>query len=151
MDQRLDNQLSAPFNGLIAALAPAQRRVLAKDIAVYLRASQAKRIADQKNPDGSAYEPRKVYKVRQRKPKKLKMFNKLRTMRFLRREFSAAGAAAVFKKASTIALTHQQGRTVNIGNGIRASYPVRELLGYSDADINAIEDLIINHLSEGFA
>ncbi|PID66582.1 MAG: phage virion morphogenesis protein [Gammaproteobacteria bacterium] len=147
----MDNTLSAPFDGLIRALAPSQRRLLAKDIAFELRSRQAKRIAEQKNPDGSKYTPRKVYKVRNRKPKKLKMFNKLRTMRFLRRQYNNNEANALFKKAVGIARTHQYGRTVNIGGGVRATYPVRELLGFSDNDIAMVEEKILNHLSEGFA
>jgi|GEM_PF-5645917 len=43
----------------LARLAPAERRRLARKLAVEVRRDQQKRIAAQQNPDGSAYAPRK--------------------------------------------------------------------------------------------
>ncbi|HCP77981.1 MAG TPA: phage virion morphogenesis protein, partial [Pusillimonas sp.] len=43
--------------GLIAKLDPAQRRAVNRRVAFVLRRSQAARIAQQRNPDGSRYQP----------------------------------------------------------------------------------------------
>jgi phage virion morphogenesis protein len=51
---------------LLGQLSPAGRRTVMRDVARELRRSQQKRIAAQRNPDGSAYEPRKAKAVRKK-------------------------------------------------------------------------------------
>ncbi|WP_255213944.1 phage virion morphogenesis protein, partial [Burkholderia pseudomallei] len=46
--------------GLLAKLSPAARRQLLRELGRDLRRAQQSRVAAQRNPDGSAYEPRKV-------------------------------------------------------------------------------------------
>lgn len=148
----MSDKLTAPLDALIAGLSPAARRSLSREIMMQLRAAQAKRIAEQKNPDGSSYEPRRISpRKRKKQPKvSLKMFNKLRTLRYLKRRHSANVAEVFFAggRAARIAAIHQRGETVNLGRGIRAAMPARGLLGYPQADIEMIEEIIIKHLSE---
>ena len=55
--------LTAPLEdwlrSVLTSAAPAQRRALLRDLVQQLRRSQADRIAAQRNPDGSPFEPRK--------------------------------------------------------------------------------------------
>lgn len=55
-------ELNTRLNALINNLKPQARRALARNIGQQLRKNQAKRIASQQNPDGSAFEPRKPQK-----------------------------------------------------------------------------------------
>ncbi|MFN3733247.1 phage virion morphogenesis protein [Comamonas testosteroni] len=52
-------QLAEWATPLLQRMEPAGRRAAMLEVATYLRKSQAQRIADQRNPDGSPYEPRR--------------------------------------------------------------------------------------------
>jgi phage virion morphogenesis protein len=54
--ERLDGWIG----GLLAGLSPASRNTATRKIASLLRGKQAQRIAAQRNPDGSAFDPRKA-------------------------------------------------------------------------------------------
>lgn len=64
MSDTLTVTLEAIFSGMTSRLTPAGRRKLARMIATGLRERQAKRIAQQKNPDGSCYTPKKKREIR---------------------------------------------------------------------------------------
>ena len=64
----MTDPVESRFNALIGALEPAARKALAVAIAKGLRPRNARRIAAQQNPDGSAFEPRKP-QLRHRKKK----------------------------------------------------------------------------------
>ena len=81
--------LEARFGALIAALEPAARRVMAREIARQLRQSQSRRIADQLNPDGSAFAPRKPQLRHRKKSLRAGMFRRLRTTTYLKASGSA--------------------------------------------------------------
>ena len=89
-------EIDAALQGLLTAMAPGERRKLARDIAADLRSRQQRRVAAQLNPDGSAYEPRKprlrakVGRIRRT------MFAKLRAAKYLKAS-STAEAAVVFR------------------------------------------------------
>lgn len=151
--------LSHWLEPLIRQLEPSQQRALARDIARELRRSQSKRITAQRNPDGSVFEPRK----RQPEPKPDKkgriraragqirrgaMFRRIRTARFLRTSNSAAEAVVGFSgRVARIAAVHQHGlRDAVRPGGPEVDYPARELLGFSDADRDLIESLVLKHL-----
>ncbi len=72
---------------ILRALEPGPRTALARSLARDLRRSQQKRVMAQRNPDCSAYEPRKKRELRGKQGRirrKIKMFQKLRTVRYLR-------------------------------------------------------------------
>lgn len=137
---------------LLASMEPAARAELAKRIARDLRASQQKRIAAQQNPDGSAYAQRKT-QLRHKKGeirRRLQMFSKLRTAKYLKARGTAEGAIVAFTaEVSRIARVHQFGLRdrVNRKTGLEADYPQRELLGISAADEALIRDLAVEYLS----
>lgn len=141
--------LNALAQGLIENLHPSSRRELAVKITKALRASQAARIAEQKNPDGNKFAPRKKQLRKKGGSVRRKMFNKIRQNKHLKIRATQNAASIFFsKKTERIANEHQFGLNVlvNREHGIRARFERRELLGFSDADIDLINDIVIEHL-----
>ncbi|SOE50864.1 phage virion morphogenesis protein [Orrella dioscoreae] len=135
---------------LMARLAPAQRSRLNKRVAQELRASQVNRIASQRNPDGSPYEPRRAKNLRGKKGTiRRKMFTKLRQARHLRAQGYGDSAVVAFTAASArVARVHQLGLQDKPRPNTRAvRYAVRQLLGFSRQDRALILDAYAHHLS----
>ncbi|HCK1458329.1 phage virion morphogenesis protein [Enterobacter hormaechei] len=141
-----DNQLE----GLLAALSPAGRRKLAGEIAKQLRTAQQQRIKQQKAPDGSPYQARKRQPLRAKKGRiKRAMFQKLRTNRYMKASGRENGAVVEFTgNVQRIARVHQYGLKdrPNV-HAQEVQYAERQLLGFSQADKQLIESLIIKHLN----
>lgn len=134
---------------LVAALGDTDRRALAQDLASRLKKSQQQRIGMQMNPDGSAYEPRKL-QLRHKSGKiKREMFSKLRTSKYLKSTGTADAAIVGFtSEVSPIARVHQLGLRDRVNKrGTEADYPARQLLGISAADESMSIDLIASHLA----
>lgn len=134
------------LQGVLEHVSTAGRRELAKSIGRSLRASQAKRIKENIDPQGQAFEPRKQQKtIRKRQGSiKRKMFQKLIRMQWLKSKANADEATVQFVGfASRIARTSQYGLRDRVRPGILAQYPKRELLGLTDKEKDQIEDLIL--------
>lgn len=146
-------EAQAKLTALINNLSPQARRQLARNIGQALRKSQQARIARQQNPDGTAFEPRKAQKQFGKKKGRIKrkaMFAKLRTAKYLKVRSNANEVAVGFTESSSIiANIHQYGLigTVNKKHGLKVQYAQRELLGFSESDVELIENLIIEQLS----
>lgn len=146
-------EVQAKLTALIANLSPQARRQLGRKIGQALRKSQSNRIARQQNPDGSAFEPRKPRKEFGKKKGRIKrkaMFAKLRTTRHLKVRSNGNEVSVGFNGSSAaIAAVHQYGLkgTVNRNKGVKVQYAQRELLGFSDEDVELIENLILEQLS----
>lgn len=135
---------------LIANLEPGARRQLAAEIAKALHRRQAQRIAAQQNPDGTPYEPRKPQMRRKQGHIRRTMFAKLRTTRFLKAASTPEAAVIRFADSvARIAAVHQGGLRdyVNRRRGLQIDYPRRELLGFDEADIEAIREITTEHLA----
>ena len=134
---------------LIASLEPSARKALAQNIARQLKASQQKRIADQLNPDGSGFAPRKPQIRHQRGKIRRTMFAKLRTAKYLKSSSTADAAVIKFTaQVSRIARVHQLGLRDRVNKtGAEATYPARELLGLTTEDETLIRDLVTAHLA----
>lgn len=135
---------------LIAALDPGARRQLATDVAKTLRQRQSQRIAAQQNPDGTPYEPRKPQMRRKQGRIRRTMFAKLRTARYLKAASTPEEAVVRFAdNVARIAAVHQGGLRdyVNRRTGLEIDYPKRELLGFSDADIDLVREIILEHIA----
>jgi phage virion morphogenesis protein len=137
--------LEAWASGLLANLTPAARRALAREIATRLRTSQQQRIAAQLNPDGTPYAPRKPQLRKKEGRIRRAMFAKLRTNRFMKTEATAEGAFVGFvSQVERIAQVHQSGLRDRVRpSGVEIQYPARHLLGVTDADLRAIEDIVL--------
>jgi phage virion morphogenesis protein len=141
---------------LLARLSPAGRRQAAMDIGRALRKSQQQRIAAQRNPDGSAFAPRKPRALQGKKLrekggriKRRAMFAKLRTAKLLQIDTDADGLAIGWAgRVARIARVHQEGLESEVApGGAKYKYPVRQLLGITPAERDMIRDKLLEHLA----
>ncbi|MCK4117823.1 phage virion morphogenesis protein [Ralstonia nicotianae] len=142
-------ELEAWLAGMLTKLDAPARRVLARAVAAELRRRQAARIAEQRNPDGSPYVPRKP-QLRHRAGRiRRAMFARLRLARYMKTEADANTAVVTFAgTAQRIATVHQFGLRDRVNKaGLTAQYPARQLLGLDDGDVYSIADLVLQYLS----
>ncbi|HGM5589450.1 TPA: phage virion morphogenesis protein [Serratia marcescens] len=135
--------------GLIAGLSASRRRQMAAEIAKRLRISQQQRIKRQQAPDGTPYAARKRQPVRSKKGRvKREMFAKLRTHRYMKAKGTADEALVEFAgRVQRIARVHQEGlRDRPTRHSRDVQYEARPLLGFSKADGQIVEDVIIHRL-----
>jgi phage virion morphogenesis protein len=139
--------------GLLAQLEPASRKKLARSLGLTLRRSQQRRIIAQRNPDGSKYAPRKQRKLRGklgRLKRKVHMFQRLRTVRFLRIRGDGNTISIGFRgRVARIARVHQYGlkdRAERDAPAVR--YKNREILGFSSADFDQTREGLLLHLTQ---
>ena len=146
-------EVQAKLTALINNLSPQSRRQLARNIGQALRKNQQARIARQENPDGTAFEPRKSRKEFGKKKGRIKrkaMFAKLRTARYFKIQSNADEVSVGFNGSSAmIAKVHQYGlmSSPSKTKDFKVRYAQRELLGFSQSDLDIIEDLVIEQLS----
>lgn len=136
---------------LLARLEPKERRQLNQRIARDLRRNQQRRIAAQKNPDGTPYAPRKSRQNLRSKQGRIKqkMFTKLRQARHLKLQSTASSIGIAFMgRTARLARVHQYGLRDRPGRGQDdVQYNARELLGFADADLDMIRDSLLDHLT----
>ncbi|MDM1022068.1 phage virion morphogenesis protein [Acinetobacter sp. VNK23] len=132
-------------------LNPAERTRLAMDIARKVRKSQNQRITRQQNPDGSQYIPRKTLRNKKGKIKN-KMFQKLKTAKFLKIEKMPNGVSIGFnERVSKLARVHQEGLQDIVrldGRSIKVRYAQRILLGFTEAEIEITENEVLQHFDK---
>ena len=136
---------------LLAKLSPVERRALARKVGQDLRRNQAVRITSQKNPDGTAYAPRKASKARNQQGSiRRGMFSKLKTAKHMRLRADEQTATIEFVgRTSRIARVHQRGLRDSVKpGGPTYRYPTRELLGVAEADRERIRSCLIEHLAD---
>ena len=135
--------LSEHLNALLATLSDVERRKFAMMIARKVRASQSQRITRQQNPNGSSYIPRKNLRNKKGQIKR-KMFMKLKTAKFMKIEKIPDGVTIGFdQRVSRLARIHQDGLVDTLkynGRTFKVRYAQRILLGFSDAELEIIEN-----------
>ncbi|MGL4827154.1 MAG: phage virion morphogenesis protein [Vibrionaceae bacterium] len=140
-------ELAASFDALIKRLSPEAQKKLGFDIARRLRATQAARIKKNISPNGTAFTPRKPQPKRAGQIKKKLMFQKLNRQKWLKPSFANGKAEVGFNGiASRIATEHQFGLKAKINNRL-FTYPKRELLGFTQQEMDMIEETVIKHLA----
>jgi len=137
---------------LLRQLQPAQRNKLSRSVGTALRRSQQKRITTQRNPDGTAYAPRRPAAPARAKAGRIKrkaMFGRIKQAKHLRARGTAQEATVGFLgRVSRIARIHQEGRSDRVApDGPRITYARRELLGFTAADEQLVRDLLMDHLT----
>nr|WP_249429441.1 phage virion morphogenesis protein [Enterobacter bugandensis] len=144
--QRVDDWLAA----LLANLEPAARNRMMRQLAQELRRSQQQNIRLQRNPDGTAFEPRRVTARSKKGRIKRQMFAKLRTTKYLKTAATADSASVQFDgKVQRIARVHHYGLRDRVRrNGPEARYPARRLLGVNDEVETITRDTLLRWLSE---
>ena len=146
-------EVQAKLTALIANLSPQARRQLGRKIGQALRKSQSNRIARQQNPDGSAFEPRKPRKEFGKKKGRIKrkaMFAKLRTARYLKVRSNGNEVSVGFNGSSAaIAAVHQYGLSSSPSKykDFKVLYAQRELLGFTEEDIEMIERFVLRAIA----
>lgn len=127
--QRVDDWLTA----LLANLEPTARNRMMRQLAQELRRSQQQNIRLQRNPDGTAFEARRVTARSKKGRIKLQMFAKLRTTKYLKTAASADSASVEFAgQVQRIARVHHYGLRDRVSRkGPEVRYAERQLLGFS--------------------
>ncbi|MBV0841360.1 phage virion morphogenesis protein [Serratia liquefaciens] len=143
--QTLDETLSV----LLQQLSPQSRQLFTRQVAKELRQRQQKHIQEQKNPDGSPYIPRKNKRRDKHGRIRRKMFTRLRTARFMKTESNTDEAAVTFAAGVTnLSVVHHYGLRDKVSpEGPTVRYARRQLLGFTDADIEWIKDLALTHIA----
>lgn len=145
------SRLTSWADGLLTSMEPTARRQLAVDMARKLRASQAKRIRANLQPDGSPMDPRKPQPKLKKGRGRLrrKMFFKISNTTWLKARASEQQAVVEFVgTANRLATIHQYGLKDRI-KGREISYPARELLGITEQERDQLETTLLAHLSHG--
>nr|WP_217273645.1 phage virion morphogenesis protein [Enterobacter asburiae] len=142
--QRVDDWLAA----LLANLEPAARNRMMRQLAQELRRSQQQNIRLQRNPDGTAFEPRRLTARSKKGRIKHQMFAKLRTTKYLKTAASADSASVQFDgSVQRIARVHHYGlRDRASRKGPQVRYTVRRLLGISNETKELTAELFISWL-----
>lgn len=137
---------------LLRKLQPAERGKLARSLAQQLRRNQQQRVKAQANPDGSKYTPRKKRDLRGKKGRvrrKLEMFQKLSKVAYLKAKGDGNAISVGFTgRVARIARVHQFGlkdRAERSAPEVR--YDQREVLGFTDQDIDLVRDGLLAHLA----
>jgi len=138
--------------GLLRQLEPASRNRLAHSLGQTLRHSQQQRIVAQRNPDGSKYSPRKQRNLRGKQgrvKRKVAMFFKLRTARFLKVQRDAnATSVGYIGRIIRIAKVHQYGLNDRAERGApNVAYDQRQILGLTKPELDMIRDCLLSHLT----
>ena len=137
---------------LLRKLEPTERGKLARSLAQDLRRNQQQRVKAQANPDGSKYAPRKKRDLRGKQGRvrrKLEMFQKLRKVAYLKAKGDGSALSVGFTgRVARIARVHQYGlRDRAERNAPQVQYDQREVLGFTDADLDLIRDGLLAHLT----
>lgn len=142
-------EVDAWLDALLAGLEPAARKRMMRELAQQLRRSQQKNIRMQRNPDGTAYEPRRV-KARTKQGRiRRQMFAKLRTTKYLKAVASQDAASVEFEsRVQRIARVHHYGLRDRVSRkGPEVKYSERRLLGMNDEVKISIHDTLLSWLA----
>ena len=148
-------QVKLAFTDLLKNISKPRRRLLYQQIGRELARNQRRRIKAQQNPDGSPFEPRKKRKQFSRKKGRIKnqlMFNKIVSPSHLKLRYEQEGISLGFYGGdAAIANVHQYGlySSPSKYKDFKVKYDQRELLGFSEEDIEMIERFVIKAIAEG--
>ncbi|HCQ7400642.1 TPA: phage virion morphogenesis protein [Klebsiella pneumoniae] len=143
-------QVDAWLDALQAGLEPAARKRMMRELAQQLRRSQQKNIRMQRNPDGTAYEPRRVTARTKKGRIRRQMFAKLRTAKYLKAVASQDAASVEFEsRVQRIARVHHYGLRDRVSRkGLVIRYAERQLLGINSEVKALIMDVLQEWLSK---
>ena len=148
-------QVKLAFTDLLKNISKPRRRLLYQQIGRELARNQRRRIKAQQNPDGSPFEPRKKRKQFNRKKGRIKnqlMFKKIVSPSHLKLRYEQEGISLGFYGGdAAIANVHQYGlySSPSKYKDFKVKYAQRELLGFSEEDIEMIERFVIKAIAEG--
>ncbi len=131
----LDN-IEQSLNDLLDSVSLRDKRKVLREIGIYLKRSNKKRITAQKNIDGTQYKSRK----KRRKSRNKRMLLGFRSLINLKQKGNSVDIG-LMGWPSKVGRVHHEGKTED---GI--SYPSRELVGFNQSDIDHIEQIIQKHI-----
>ncbi|HBW8921060.1 TPA: phage virion morphogenesis protein [Klebsiella quasipneumoniae subsp. quasipneumoniae] len=142
-------EVDAWLDALLAGLEPATRKRMMRELAQQLRRSQQKNIRMQRNPDGTAYEPRRVTARTKQGRIRRQMFAKLRTTKYLKALASQDAASVEFEsQVQRIARVHHYGLRDRVSRkGMEVRYAKRRLLGMNHETDMLIQGKLFEYLS----
>ncbi|MYL96438.1 phage virion morphogenesis protein [Novosphingobium sp. FGD1] len=148
-------ELESFLTAEMAKLSPARRRRMTRKIGMEIRKANAKRIAENIQPDGTPMQARKPRRLTAGKGaiKRGRMFRKMRLARSFKINPSADGVSVGFEgivahtaRAHHYGLADFVGRT-EAGRPVRAKYPERMLLGFASEDLEAVTEIVLSLLA----
>jgi len=148
-------QVKLAFTDLLKNISKPRRRLLYQQIGRELARNQRRRIKAQQNPDGSPFEPRKKRKQFSKKKGRIKnqlMFKKIVSPSHLKLRYEQEGISLGFYGGdAAIANIHQYGlySSPSKYKDFKVKYAQRELLGFSEEDIEMVERFVIKAIAEG--
>ena len=147
-------QVKLAFTDLLKNISKPRRRLLYQQIGRELARNQRRRIKAQQNPDGSPFEPRKKRKQFSKKKGRINqlMFKKIVSPSHLKLRYEQEGISLGFYGGdAAIANIHQYGlySSPSKYKDFKVKYAQRELLGFSEEDIEMIERFVIKAIAEG--
>ena len=148
-------QVKLAFTDLLKNINKPRRRLLYQQIGRELARNQRRRIKAQQNPDGSPFEPRKKRKQFSKKKGRIKnqlMFKKIVSPSHLKLRYEQEGISLGFYGGdAAIANIHQYGlySSPSKYKDFKVKYAQRELLGFSEEDIEMVERFVIKAIAEG--
>lgn len=142
-------EVDAWLDALLAGLEPATCKRMMRELAQQLRSSQQENIRMQRNPDGTAYEPRRVTARTKQGRIRRQMFAKLRTTKYLKALASQDAASVEFdNRVQRIARVHHYGLRDRVSKkGPNVQYDKRRLLGLNDLTLSLTRDILIQWVS----
>lgn len=142
---KVDDWLAA----LLANLEPAARKRMMHELAQELRRNQQNNIRLQRNPDGTAYEPRRVTASTKKGRIKRQMFAKLRTTKYLKTAATADSTSVQFaEQVQRIARVHHYGLHDRVSRkGPEVRYAERRLLGVNYEVETVTRDTLLRWLA----
>ncbi|EQA1748114.1 TPA: phage virion morphogenesis protein [Klebsiella pneumoniae] len=144
-------EVDAWLDALLAELEPAARKRMMRELAQQLRRSQQKNIRMQRNPDGTAYEPRRVTARTKKGRIRRQMFAKLRTTKYLKAIASRDAASVEFEsRVQRIARVHHYGLRDRVSRkGPEVKYAERRLLGVNNEIEELTRDILLRWIIRG--
>jgi len=138
------------FGQVLEGPSPTQRKRAAMKLGKALRRSNIDRMARNVEPDGGPMEARKArldQRGRVRRKAGGKMFRKLRLVRQWSIKATPDSVEISPAKGDSVAATHHFGLRAFVGRApdgskVYTRYPERRLLGFSDADRDAVLDVV---------
>lgn len=142
-------ELERVAGAMLASLDAGKRRGVLRKMALALAASQRRRIGRQREPDGSAFAPRKTRRAKG-SLRRNAMFRTLASGRFLRAGADDGALWVGFTgRAAQIASVHQNGlRDRPTLRAKAVPYARRELLGTTEADRGLLVDTLLKHIAD---
>lgn len=141
-------EVDAWLDALLAGLEPAARKRMMRGAGAAAAPQPAEKYQDAAQPDGTAYEPRRVTARTKQGRIRRQMFAKLRTTKYLKAVASEDSASVEFEsRVQRIARVHHYGLRDRVSRkGPVITYPHRRLLGANHHVIELIHNSLYRWL-----